>query len=332
MQIKFAAYVFPNVFPMPDIQGQFHLDNNTFLFSGSITDYLAAQDNEHWKEWLGTIFWEELTERDPLICITWQPAEATALNGENKKLLDKLNHLYHALLLTGPWKNDGRNAHTLTGTGQVDDSGNLKFEQISEVGHFNLWRHSHYYDVDPVWRWQVQELRTQSALDSWKANFLAIEQIIANGQDNFLLTLALMAFQSGLHDSLLDFRIPNFVRAIESIVALPAGQGKVEFARRTNLLLPTTINLPLGVDTNSITPILRDSYQVRSDSVHGKPFADTLRAALGENFQAELPKYELGIEMSVRYVIQNAIVNANFLSHSNARDVLENAWASGAVP
>lgn len=332
MQIKFAAYVFPNIFPMPELSEPFHFDDNTFLFRGSISQYLSTQGNEHWKEWLGTIFWEELTDREPLICITWQPMEASALNGENIALSSKLNHLYHALILTGPWKNDGRSAHTLTGTGQVSSSGILSLEEISEVGHFNLWRHSHYYDAEPTWSWQVEKLRSQNALDLWKSNFLAIEQVIENGADNFLLTLALMAFHGGLHDNLLDFRIPNFVRSIEAIVGLPAGQGKVEFARRTGLLLPPTIDLPLGVDQTSIGPILKNSYQVRSDSVHGKPFADTLRSALGINFQAELPKYELGIEMSARYVIQNAITNANFLSHSSSRNVLENAWADGTLP
>lgn len=332
MQIKFAAHVFPNVFPLPDLKTPFHFDDHTFAYKGSLNNYLSAEDNEHWKTWLGTLFWETITEKNPLICLAWKTTETPALDQEIHQLLDKLDRLYHALLLSGAWKNDGREAHTLTGTGQVDSAGNLKFERISQVGHFNLWRHPTYYESVGVWDWQFQGLKTQKALDFWKDNFSAIEHVIGNGQKNFLLTLALMAFQNGLHDTMLDFRIPNFVRAIEAVVALPAGKGKAEFTKRSGVLLPSTFSLPLGVDEKSITPILQESYQVRSDSVHGKPFADTLRASLGANFQAELPKYELGIEMAARYVIQNAIRNAKILGHSNQRDVLEAAWQQGSVP
>lgn len=330
MQIKFAAYVFTNVFPIIKLDRPFFFDNNTFAIHKSFSDYFNTSDNAHWKEWLGTLFWEDITTRNPLICLTWKETTCTALDHENVSLLDKLNKLYHALLLTGPWKNDGRQAHSLTGTGEIIEN-TIKLNNLSEVGHINLWRHSSYYEVDPIWNWQSQELLNVNSLEKWKTNFSGIEKVISNGSQNLLISLGCMALQSGFHDGLLDFRIPNFVRAIETVVALPIKTGKVEFAKRTKQLLPSKFTYPLGVDLNTIDSILENAYQVRSDCVHGKPFADTLRVTLGTNFSSELPKYELGIEMAARAVLENAITNQTILANSNSRLSLEAAWSKGII-
>lgn len=331
MEIKFAALIFPRVFPFPDFTAHYQLNANTFVTHGSFKDFLETDQNQIWKEWLGSLFWEDITQRDSLICVTWmESARPDVLDHENEQLKVHLNHLYHALLLTGPWKTTGQNAHQLSGAGEIIGT-DLKFKNIRDAGRVELWRHSGYYDSDPIWEWQRQLLTNVAILDVWKTNFLAIENLVSNHRDS-LVGLGLMALWNGFHDGLLDFRIPNFVRAIETIVALPVRTGKVEFARRTKQLLPQNFSCPLGIDMNSIGPILEEAYQVRSDCVHGKPFADTLRASLGTSFATELPKYELGIEMAARAVIQGAITNQNVLVNSTSRANFEASWANGNLP
>src|ERR1700733_3173943 len=109
MQVKFGAIVFPNVFPFPDLTNKYHFDKNTFVFKGSLKNFLDPTDNSHWKQWLGTLVWEPVIERESLIFMNWKEGGQTEVNDVgNQVLLSHLTNLYSALLLTGPWRQGGQ--------------------------------------------------------------------------------------------------------------------------------------------------------------------------------------------------------------------------------
>jgi hypothetical protein len=127
---------------------------------------------------------------------------------------------------------------------------------------------------------------------------------------------------------LLEFSIPEFVRAAEGLIALPPSTGRVLFRDRALRLAPRLrTDVYVGADVEGL---LLKLYDLRSDCVHGKvPFHDMqARGGKGEEEAAQLGYVA---EVLARETLLLALRRPNW-SVFRSRDQLQGAWTSGAFP
>ncbi len=80
----------------------------------------------------------------------------------------------------------------------------------------------------------------------------------------------------------------------------------------------------------SITQQLINLYQLRSDCVHGKQIAWSLRNELKEKFVDDVVyEYEFLAEMAARDILKFAMFEKRIWENLNKREDIEEAWALG---
>lgn len=154
-----------------------------------------------------------------------------------------------------------------------------------------------------------------------------------------LLWIAVLAIEAGLERPMLEFRIPDLVRAAECVLAVPGrmpkGSAKTTsrevFAERALKLVPDLAR-HWYVGGSQIEPDLVALYDLRSECVHGKAaFADLKsKGVAGANRAGQL-EY-LAQELARRSVVTAMrAVEAGTAAFSD-RAQLEAAWITGAFP
>jgi hypothetical protein len=143
-----------------------------------------------------------------------------------------------------------------------------------------------------------------------------------------VLAFALMVHRSAWTRRLLEFSIPEFVRAAEGVIALAKGEGAKVFENRARRLVPSLAQDDyVGRDLDRLLP---DLYQLRSDCVHGKlPFED-LKAQGPEGWETACQLAYLA-EVLAREALLVALRRPD-RTVFETRDALAGAWASGAFP
>jgi hypothetical protein len=130
----------------------------------------------------------------------------------------------------------------------------------------------------------------------------------------------------------LDFRMPALVRTIETLIAIPKGQGAALFAQRAALFATAVQAHPAltpGLAGRTFDQFLRDLFQLRSDAVHGKwPLRDLQQAGRED----EVALLDFTAESIARTVIKWALRNNAVISTYRTRQALEDAWANGTIP
>lgn len=136
------------------------------------------------------------------------------------------------------------------------------------------------------------------------------------------LLLAIKAFMHGRAEVALDYSIPDFVRAIESIIAIPKGKsGTATFAERC-------LTLSKWIDDHTSLPqpyralsTFQDIYERRNQCVHGKqPFQKEL------NDESKLAEYEFVAMHSARNFILSVLCAKSVDEDYSDRARLERAW------
>src|SRR5262249_1843368 len=129
-----------------------------------------------------------------------------------------------------------------------------------------------------------------------------------------------------LNNRLYDFKFPNLVRAIESIIGLKAGQGQSAFSRRADMFLAKP-ELQFAFEDGMTRKMLKESYQIRNDCMHGKPFGWSLGGRKRHPILKEKSQmYEYLLETAARGAIRTALTDAELLEAFSHRTKLDELW------
>jgi hypothetical protein len=156
-----------------------------------------------------------------------------------------------------------------------------------------------------------------------------LHEIVRNGLPQ-LLDVALISFNEALLRKGLEFRIPEFVRAADCVLALTRSEGKTAFAQKALRIAPELAQSPFlaGINVNAF---LVELYERRSDCVHGRiPFEDL--ASQGETGIDRAARLEYVSEHVARSAVIAALRHPNHGTIFATRAALEKAWQDGQFP
>jgi hypothetical protein len=178
--------------------------------------------------------------------------------------------------------------------------------------------------------------------ESWFSRWVEACALLSRPGVPLLLGYALLAHGSAWTRLLLEFSLPEFVRAAEGVLALPwngvpvpAPKKKNDRIRGKELFRDRALHLVPSLRTDAyvgrdVEALLIQLYKLRSDCLHGNlPFEQM--KALGDQGEERAAKLAYLAEVLAREALLVALRHPDW-SVFATRDALEAAWASGAFP
>lgn len=343
---KYALMAFEYPLGDRDERGHFEFAPNATTFVSVPAQLLTNDDRERMAEWMGSIEWGDLSKPKRVCVVRCASERPDVLDGENRQLEARLQKLRQALLLTGPNALVWGRAWGFTGaTESLDVTSPLRtvnshwlYEGIIRPMSAGGPGRDEYWDAKP-------EGLDDGWLFRWRDAAALVEQSLP-----LILQHALMSFERAFEPVIVEFKLPDAVRAIEAIIALPRGHkgGKPNFAARVMKLVPEVCDdwfagsSTLQKDETMLAR-LEMLYQHRNDCSHGKvPFQSLLERVHGadgkpdstEELRAiiELSRFEYLAEFVARRCLLAALNHPRRETVFADRDVLEAAWENGDFP
>jgi hypothetical protein len=300
-----------------------------WTFPGDVGELFEKAEIAHWRGWVGTLNWRNLEDADQLVMVCGPSKTAEVLDGENESMLARLGRARSARLLTGPngfnWGESWLLTGEARGAGPADG-----VKTIRSFGSGKTIVRPFYSSPgrEEFWRLQPRMGRGDGWLDRWREAALLLEPDLPR-----LLSFGLLAFEHAFDDFEIEFKIPNCVRATESIVALgakPPHAGRAVFAERVLKLCPMIATDPY-VGGGDIRERLVSLYELRIECVHGKIPFDTLPGTPEER-EEEAAKLDYLAEFVAREALLVALRAPNMREVFTNREALELAWVEGRFP
>lgn len=326
---KYGALVFSPSSGPPESR---QMSGGKETFEGDLLSLFPENEHGHWREWIGSVAWDNIRRADRVVISRMNSATPEVLDAEDEQLRGQMRNAWAAFLLTGASHSD-RAAWIISG-------------QASGVGGgaaLTTIRSAQEQDrvVRPFYETRERYINIQAAAlgshwaafgthdQSWFPLWVQLDELLARRTPMPpILGYSLLAYLSAWTRRLLEFSIPEFVRAAEGIIALPPRTGRALFRDRALGLAPNLrTDEYVGAD---IEELLLKLYDLRSDCVHGKvPFHD-MQARGGEG-EEEAAQLGYVAEVLSRETLLLALRRPDW-SVFQGRDELQRAWTSGAFP
>lgn len=324
---RYAALVFspPNGPSTP-----FVMYGGKETFEGKILSLVPESEHERWRAWIGSVAWDKIDRAERIVIArVASPRPGVALDADDLRLLEQMRTAWAAFLLTGashssdPWVISGEAAGDRIGSPPLTLASAQP--QDGKVHPFYMQRPG-YIEVAYRKQWEATHGKPD---ESWFWLWVEVDELLTRRTLRpAILGYALLSYYSALRRSLLEFSIPEFVRAVEGVIALPFGRGRYEFRDRALQIVPS-LRSDKYVREN-IEALLVRLYELRNDCVHGKlPFRDM--EARGEEGQDEAAQLSYAAEVLARETLLLALRHPDW-SVFESREVLEGAWEKGAFP
>jgi hypothetical protein len=303
-------------------------------FEGNLIDLVPQTEHEHWRDWLGTIAWEGINGATRVAIARLPAARPLVLDAENERLLQQVRVAWVAFLLSGGAAEHSGHAWILSGQAAGDAPGTplLTIRSVQEQDAILrpfYWTRDRYTDIRVAAMAKRWNERQTTQDDSWFQPWVEIDELLnRRPRRPPILGYAMLAHASAWSRMMLEFAIPDFVRAAEGVVGLARSQGNAVFCERASRLVPRLRDdLYVGADLDALLP---KPYQLRSDCVHGKvPFHEMQEGSKEDADQAAQLAYVA--EVLAREALLLALRLPDW-SVFESRENLEAAWASGAFP
>lgn len=285
-------------------------------FLGALPDLVAHDQLGHWREWLGSVQWEELSRRSRMVLVTEPSPSPDVDDAHNQRLATRVE--YWDLGLSLVWGNTRPFAQNYVLTGAAIGT---SLRTVTNLSRLTPLVAPYYYSFPDLWM-DDDELPGSTHLERWCAavNLLTpkpVGPLVAHG---------LRSLVHAFSQPNLEFRIPAFVRAAETILALPKGTGKAEFAKRSIALI--TEPHPVLRGTN-LEELGQNLFELRSECVHGKqPFSEAKKQ--GASADQLVARLEALAETLAQTALRVALSNPSPYLESRAE--LEKAWSEGRFP
>ena len=326
---KYGALVFS---PPPGPPGLAAMSDGKVTFEGDVRKMVPESDHVRWREWIGSVAWDDIGRSNRVVVARVRSDGPEVLGGEDDLLQRQMRGAWVAFLLTGAVQGDP-SAWILTGRAR----GLAPGAQFASIGsalpqdRVVLPLHEtrrRYVEI------QAERIRRHWAEhgahdESWFPRWIELEELLARRVPRPpLLAYALLAYLSARTRTLLEFSIPEFVRAAEGVIALPPRTGRTLFRDRALALVPHLRDDEyVGAEVEAL---LLDLYDLRSDCTHGKiPFeVMSERADAGVEQAAKLGYVA---ELVARELLLRALRRPDW-SVFASREEIQSAWDGGAFP
>lgn len=254
---------------------------------------------ENWTKWLGSLRAEQLDKASLVLFVSAASKAPGVVDDENHALQERVDRMYFGLRLLGMYPYD--DALTLNG---ANDDGRLSVRSIG--------RH------EDVWQQGTRSVSVNPDVANRAETIAAGMQQVSSSSDFGRVKRGFAAWQRGIRDDRLSFRLHQFVRSLDGLLRTPPGQGRKRFVDRGQTLL--------GASDDHRT-LLRELYTLRSGSEHLHEWDYGLehlledeRSPRGElrTFQAEL----IASEAFARVLSRDAL-----LTHFGSDAGIDAFWA-----
>lgn len=174
----------------------------------------------HWKEWLGTLAWDELHEANLFLWAVGPSRAPENLDAENSTLQNRVFMLYYGLMLAAP-------RIATTGRGFLLTGARAKEIDVRQHGWVPTLLINQGVFWDPI---RLSELTDAVALGNALGS-------IQNLQSFRRLRAAVKCFYAGLQADDPADRIHEFVRTIEGCILPKKSKTEAQFVSRTELFV-----------------------------------------------------------------------------------------------
>lgn len=306
-------------------QGEFEIAPGATTFIGNIDSLFEANQLALLQERQGTTEWDRIRGRQRICLIrtsSLRPHESTP---ENDGIQLRIWRMRQALLLASSngfffghnWTFDGQAA----GPHQSD-----KLLSVQTTLHFTPLVRPFYERSQPYMRGRVDEVGN-GWLNRWRESARMLEAAPLPR----ILSFAMISFERAFEPLLVEFKIPDAVRAIEAVIALPKeNSGAANFATRVLALVPE-VRSDWYVGGPDIEERLKQLYRQRNEGVHGKVPFESLEAE-GDDGVEEVARLEYLAEFVARQSLVKALRHPNMREVFADRKCLETAWAERRFP
>jgi hypothetical protein len=328
MRVKYAQLLFVLPFPFPRVDTSFQIDEKTRLFSGTILDQLEDPESKFWPEAIGSMSWDSMCDTQ-YIFSTWAPAVSEATlevqNDEDEALKNNLKFLFRLVRLVDFFAPSIDDAIAVSGTATLSGNDVSKIS-IKSIDRLVQYVPSLYYSEfwDEIHDWLDTNVHKMEKIEDLKKIFLQFQNIFIKNSSNRQILEGFRSFDEAMRATQMEFKIPNLVRAIESIICC---WKKESFADKTlSLVGHPDSSMPFEIAQNT-RELLLDLYELRNDCSHGIPFAYSLEKKIKQRPDDRLiAKYEFLAEWAARKVLNKAFFDDKLLAHTHDRDDLQEAW------
>ena len=257
MQIKYAYLIFEAPYPIRRMDGDFLFDDSTKLGFQSLEEQFNQATITYWAEWLGSVTWEDLKQHRLILSSYAATQDPDVLDGENEALKEKLVKIFRVLPIAGPLQSYASEAYLITGKGV--------FEHETLTVQILVFCKGEFLDPSTLLRceimdryaeWARESMPIPAFLEECKRIFTLTEKYFSDPDSCRQLVESHRSINEAFYGTQLEFKIPNLVRAIESLVHC---RGYQQFAQRVISLigLPDQ-SLPFSISTD--TPTLLEIY------------------------------------------------------------------------
>lgn len=292
-------------------------------WGGRVDELLVPAEVAHWREWIGSMAWDEIVRSERrLVLISIPSARLDVVDAEDQQLEGDLWLMHRALLLAAPARPVSGRSWILVG-GLLDDGRVGTLRSISETPTlpWPSWAQRENGYIRHLW---------DQPKDDWLPRWLELIDLLHNTALPELVNIAVLAYGEAFQQPIIEFRIPSFVRAAETIVALPKGVGGKEFSARVLRVAPHLAS-HWWAGHPDLGKKLEELFDLRSSCVHGKiPFLDLLRE--GTAGEDEAAWFDYLAEIVAREMIVFALRSFELQAAATDRRTLETAWKNGAFP
>jgi hypothetical protein len=301
-------------------------------FEGDLLSLVPEAEHAHWREWIGSVAWDNIRRAGRVVISRISSSRADVLDAEDHQLRNQMRNAWAAFVLTGTSHSD-RPAWVISGRAMGASPGARLGTIRSAQPQDRIVRP--FYETRPRYiEFQAARIGRHWAAhgthdQSWFPLWTEIDELFARRTPRPpILGYALLAYSSAWTRSLLEFSIPEFVRAAEGIIALPPRTGRALFRDRALALVPSLrTDEYVGADVDGL---LLKLYDLRSDCVHGKvPFHDM--QSRGEAGEEEAAQLGYVAEVLARDTMLLALRRPDWTVFAD-RDRLQRAWDGGAFP
>lgn len=328
--ISYAALLIPNIPFFPDFEETIHFSPHTILIKSKLSNFLKDSNSNSWEKIIGSIEWEAINE-DMLMIVS------TATIEPSIPLDQELFRIYDILTLVAPFLPPVDQPFLITGIGSIENSKTV-FNDFSTITRLDVWTRSYYSEntENVLLEWEFNTLSNPALLETWVCLYQKFNEALCNEHKYVYLIESYRSFRESFYSYHLEFKIPNLVRAIESLIALDrANQGVNNFVARTFSLIKDMPKTPLlNMNEVFLKEDLKEVYYVRNDCSHGKRITDSLTTM--EKYSEGISNSHVAVlemlsEFAARYILSNVIMGHVIKEYCHSRPELETAWSSGVI-
>jgi hypothetical protein len=330
--VRFALWLMPGLGDDPT-DGVTQLAKDMITWRGPLSQCINADEQQHWKQSLGTLAWNRLIDSDGRMVLTWA-ADGTAAASDDA-LYTRLEMARRALMLASEKCRHHDDSEMITGRATTIQP--VRFEFMNGYRAIHGMHRPHY-----LARMAFCEGYGERFLDDpWFTDWLAWTKrldAIAHWPD--LLAHAAYSYTQAYYGQFLEFRLILYVRTAEFVLGLPAYKkgrpknapraGAKTFAERALSIVPE-LSAHWYVKTKRMHERLMQLYRHRNACAHGLiPFEELPRDEDGGSDEAA--QFEFIAEYLARACLRLALTHPKASEVFASRAALEAAWEDRSFP